>query len=245
MNCYIILLQCLLLSILLMASLTIYYSGHSLSKREGFRLWDSKTMKDFQEYQKSSFPNARFNMQVMQEQTSDQDVATLIETGLWPWSDEVQKIYIDEMTHSQITKGDPQIAITDTRKIYNENAVKQTLAWNAKEGRFLIYGAALADDNTADKINGFFSEEGEKTFKCKEGDDGEMYMEFIDGDLGGEKVDPEDLPDKIYGFKFIRGVCNPCEALSKSPKYDCPFQIKTGKTDDGKVSSIWANLWKI
>jgi hypothetical protein len=54
-------------------------------------------------------------------------------------------------------------------------------------------------------------------------------------------VSNADIPKLVPGFKFLKGVCNPCVALDDPANYSCPFSLNVG--DGGGVSAIWKNLW--
>jgi len=55
-------------------------------------------------------------------------------------------------------------------------------------------------------------------------------------------VDYNNLEKLIPGFKFLKGPCNPCEALKNPPNYKCPFELNIRGTKKG-VSPIWDYLW--
>jgi hypothetical protein len=55
-------------------------------------------------------------------------------------------------------------------------------------------------------------------------------------------VDYNNLERLIPGFTFLKGPCNPCEALKNPPNYNCPFELNIRGTKKG-VSPIWDYLW--
>lgn len=55
-------------------------------------------------------------------------------------------------------------------------------------------------------------------------------------------VDYNNLEKLIPGFTFLKGPCNPCEALKNPPNYKCPFELNIRGTKKG-VSPIWDYLW--
>jgi len=224
----------------------------------GYKGWSKDTMNSFDNYKSTSLPNVQFNMDVLQKQTDDSDVQYLIDYGHWKWTDETKQIYRNAMSASSSTKGDPGIVLIDTQKTYNENAVKQALAWDANEGRFLIYGAngpsvkALTKEKVSWDTGS--STDNSAIYKCADDCSGEPRIQYFDGaDAVGITVPLEELPNQIPGFRFLRGVCNPCEALKEDAQYNCPFSIQTGSETgvDGTsvsstgVSEVWSNLWGI
>jgi hypothetical protein len=239
------------LIILIICSLVLYKKAFRV--KDGYKGWSENTMTSFNNYKSTSLPNVQFNMEVVQKQTDDSDVQYLIDHGHWKWSDETKQIYQNAMAASSSTKGDPGIGLIDTQKTYNENAVKQALAWDAKEGRFLIYGAGgpstksltkekvswIKSDNGADDNNG-------GVYKCADDCGGEPRIQYFDNASDvGVVVPLEELPNQIPGFQFLRGVCNPCEALKEDAQYNCPFSIQTGAGADAGVSEVWSNLWSL
>jgi hypothetical protein len=84
-----------------------------------------------------------FDLDILQKQTTPDEVEQLLATGYWPWPDELKKLYIDKVWSSPIIKIDPNIALDYAMKIYNKNAARELLAWNTKEGEFLLYGGDL------------------------------------------------------------------------------------------------------
>lgn len=215
--------------------------------------WSSDTMTSFNNYKTTALPNVQFNMEVLQKQTDDSDVQYLVDHGHWKWSDDTKQIYQNAMSASSSTKGDPGIVLVDTQKTYNENAVKQALAWDTKEGEFLVYGVSAPLPSTSDKKKKVpawvhDSEDTDASYKCAEDCSGEPYIQYFDkeGAREGVVVPLEELPNQVPGFQFVRGVCNPCEALKENAQYNCPFTIQTSETEKpGDISEVWANLWGV
>ena len=243
-------------TIILFICLFIMYKK-AFRAKEGFEEhegWSKDTISAFDNYKSTSLPNIQFNMGVLQKQTDDSDVQYLIDHGYWKWSDKTKQIYQNAMAESSSTKGDPGIVLIDTQKTYNENAVKQALAWDAKEGQFLIYGAGGPAKKTDSKekaswvksANG--ADNSGSVYKCAEDCSGEPRIQYFDNGADGDSgvvVPLEELPNQIPGFRFLRGVCNPCEALKEDAQYNCPFSILTEAGDGAGSSEVWSNLWSI
>ena len=215
--------------------------------------WSKKTVDKFLEYQKSRYPTAQFNMTIIQNQATEQEALTLIQTGFWPWSKETQDMYVNSIANSQVIKVAPDEALTEAMKLYNENAIKLMLSWNTKEGQLLLMGADLG----ASKYDPLFAgDKNHNIIKCHaatSNKDPVSYMEktsylgtdYLSGIFKTKKeiVANADLPTVIRGFGFIKGTCNPCGPLNITPDYGCPFNLNT--KGDNSVSEIWQSLWNL
>jgi hypothetical protein len=130
-------------------------------------------------------------------------------------------------------------------KIYNKNAATELLAWNTKEGQFLLYGGDLGTTNKEEL------KDIHNTIKCSTDNDGNSIMEktvYTGMNLWNgytnsktEVVKNQDIPGEMPGFTFIKGACNPCVALNSPGDFSCPFKLNV-KGDDN-VSIIWKKLW--
>lgn len=215
--------------------------------------WSKDTMYKFFQLQKSRFPTAEFNMVVIQNQATEQEARTLIQTGFWPWSKETQDMYVNTILKSPIIKVAPDEALTEAMKLYNETAAKLMMSWNTKEGQLLLMGADLG----ASKYDPLFAvDKNRDIIKCKAATsarDPVSYMEkttylgtdYLSGIFKTKKeiVANADLPNVIPGFGFIKGTCNPCGPLNINPDYGCPFNLNT--KGNNSVSEIWQSLWKL
>ena len=215
--------------------------------------WSKDTMDKFFQLQKSRFPTAEFNMDVIQNQATEQDALTLIQTGFWPWSKETQDLYVKSIVKSQVIKTAPDEALTEAMKLYNETAAKLMMSWNTKEGQLLLMGADLG----ASKYDPLFAvDKNRDIIKCKaatSATDPVSYMEktiylgtdYLSGIFKTKKeiIANADLPTVIPGFGFIKGTCNPCGPLNINPDYGCPFNLNI--KGDNSVSEIWQSLWNL
>ena len=103
-----------------------------------------------------------------QKQATPEEAEILLKTGLWPWPDELKNEYVEKIWSSPIIKIEPQYALNYAMGIYNKNAAIQLLAWNTKEGEFLLYGGDLGLTNI-DNIE-------HNTIKCYTEDNGTSVM---------------------------------------------------------------------
>lgn len=226
--------------------LILYFDFFSL--KEGFTSsssfvpWTDDLVKRFKIYQATvGENNYQYNMLVLQQQASSAEAKELLATGHWPWSDKVKQQYTDAISHSPMIKIDSGEALNSATKIYNENAIKQVLSYNTKEGKFLLYGIKTGPNDF-------------DTIKCS-GDLSNSVLQknvFNSYNLwNGYKntetttIKNEDIPSQVSGFSFVNGPCNPCVAINEYPDYSCPFRINLNDGTGNSSSSIWSDLWQI
>jgi hypothetical protein len=154
-------------------------------------------------------------MNIIKKQVSAQEVRQYFKTGEWYWTPEIDRIYEDMLERDNSMSSHPYFAMKNAKRIYNQVAIQELLAWNTKEGKFILNGA--------------------KGLKCNL--NGQIENNNI-------LIPPQEIPSLLNGFQFIKNPCNPCEILQEDvPNYNCPFTINTG--NGNKVSPIWAYLWGI
>jgi hypothetical protein len=230
---YIILLVCL------SAYLIFIYFYLSLGfKKVGFQnynnvQWSNDLIKRFNIYQTTINKNVnQFDLSLLQKQATPEEAEEYIKTGKWEWSNELKDLYIETIWSSPIIKIDPQIALDYAMSIYNKNAVTELLAWNTKEGEFLLYGGKI-DPNTS--------------IKCSYDNQSVIQKQTFLGTTNNLK--PEDIPKEFPGFSFINGPCNPCSVFDDLDKTNsitnnkCPFKLDIN--GDNNVSPIWEKIWKL
>jgi hypothetical protein len=184
--------------------------------------WSPDLITKFKKYQQTINPNTQFNLNQLQQQASPEEVEELLRTGFWPWTNELKNLYIDKVSANPMIKINPQYALNYAMKFYNKNAVTELLAWNTKEGHFLLYGAHNNDNNT---------------IKCSP--DSVMQKTGINSTTN--VVNPQDIPKEIPGFSFVKGSCNPCVALNLPGDFSCPFKLNI--KGDNTISEPWKQLW--
>ena len=221
-------------------------------KKEGFTdsasttPWPSTLVDEFVNFQKVLNPDVTYDMNIVQKQSTPDEVAYLFKNNKWPWSDKLQSLYKEAIAQNSFLHVDPGISMMDAQQIYNETAMKQLLSYNTKEGTFLLYGATVGHSkNLPSNIN--------NTIQCSTNAEGEHILEKIvyngyDSIYGNlnttvTEIDYKDLPNQVNGFKFLGTPCNPCVALKSSPDYTCPFALNTG--NGYEVSPIWQMLWNV
>lgn len=216
---------------------------------EGFQnntnKWSSDLLKRFNIYQKTMNNNqVQFDLELLQNQATPEEAEELLKTGFWPWSSELKTEYVEKVWSNPIIKIDPQYALNYAMGIYNQNAVRELLAWNTKEGQFLLYGGNIGvTDGMPKDVN--------NTIKCSTDSNGNSVlqkqvftkMNLWNGYMDSETtaLNPEDIPKEMPGFSFVKGACNPCVALNSPGDFSCPFRLNV-KGDDS-ISYVWKSLW--
>ena len=223
-------------------------ASDSKTTKEGFdgyqKSWSQQTIDDFKAFQDSRNPNVQYDLTAVQRQASEDEARQLFETGQWPWSKKVKQLYMNAIGGSSDISIDPGIALSDAQAIYNENAIKEVLAWGSKEGVFLTHGAVIGHPkNMPQNINNLV--------RCGTAADGSSVMQKIEYlgyngmnatmDKKVTELSPADIPKEVTGFSFINNECNPCISLNDVPEYSCPFKIDVGNGTE--VSDIWKIMW--
>lgn len=208
--------------------------------------WPQEVVREFMDFQKAHNPNIVFDMDLIQQQATVDEVRIFFKNGSWPWSSDVQKMYRNAIAENSYISTNPGSSLASAQTVYNENAIKQLLSWNSKEGDFLLGGVTIGHPKGMPKnIN--------NTVRCVASPDGDAVLEKtiytgyngISGDISYKKsvVPNEELPDLVHGFAYLKGVCNPCSPLNSPPDYSCPFIIDVGNGTE--ISTIWEKLWNI
>lgn len=237
-----------LILVIILISVIIYILFTKKYVKTGFQNYSSNTIewspeliRRFNIYQTTvNENNNQFDLDQLQKQASPSEVEEYLKTGYWVWSDDLKNLYIEKVWSNPIIKIDPQYALNYAMKIYNQNAVRELLAWNTKEGHFLLYGGDLGVSDEMPKNT-------HNTIKCS--NNGVMEKKIYTGmnlwngymNSTTTTVKPEDIPKEMPGFSFVKGHCNPCLALSGD--FSCPFSIND-KGDDS-ISEPWKQLWNL
>jgi hypothetical protein len=233
----------LVITIILFNSFTKKYDGF----QNNYVNWSPDLIRRFNIYQTTMNKNKTyFDLDILQKQASPDEVEQLLETGFWPWPDALKNDYIEKVWSSPIIKIDPQYALNYAMRIYNQTAVRELLAWNTKEGQFLLYGGDLGvSDGMPKNVH--------NTIKCSTDSNGNSVMEkkvFNGMNLWNgfmntttTTVKPEDIPKEMPGFTFVKNPCNPCVALNSPGDFSCPFKLNV-KGDDS-ISNPWQSLWQL
>ena len=209
------------------------------SLKEGYTssTWSDELIERFLAYQYFHNPRYIFDIDIIQKQASSKEAEDYLKNGKWKWSNDVEKLYINYVNVLPFVSFSATSAVEDAKKIYNEKAITELMAWNSKEGQFILNGAVIGhSDGLPNNVN--------NQIKCNT--KGQM-MKIINKDVDiypgymiQEKkfLPSEDIPKTLAGFQFIDGTCNPC--VQDGNNY-CKFKLNIG--DGGDISSIWKYLW--
>jgi hypothetical protein len=211
------------------------------SLKEGYTssTWSNDLIDRFLAYQYYHNPNYIFDIDIIQKQASSEEAEDYLKNGKWKWSNEVEKLYTNYTYQLPFVSISSKTSIENSKKIYNETAITDLMAWNSKEGLFILNGAVIGHSPGLPKnIN--------NQIKCNT--KGQM-MKIINRDIDiypgymiqEKKILPsEDIPKTLAGFQFIDEICNPC---IQGGKQNCKFKLNIG--DGGEISSIWEYIWGI
>ena len=239
-----------LLLILLVVSILIF---NSYSKKiDGFQnsniKWSPDLIQRFIKYQQTvNENNTQFDLDILQKQATPEEAEEMLRTGYWPWPDDLKKQYIDNVWASPIIKIEPQYALDYAMKIYNEDTVREMLAWNTKEGHFLLYGGDIG-------VTDGLPKNVRNTIKCSTDiNDNSVMQKKVYTNMNdwngytGETVttvEPANIPKEMPGFNFVNGPCNPCVALNSPGDFSCPFKLNV-KEKGNDISDVWKTLWDV
>ena len=219
---------------------TTSYASNRVTK------WPSTLVSEFLTFQKGLNPEVVYDMSIVQNQATPDEVSYLFKNYKWPWSDKLQELYKEAIAQNSFIYTDPDISMVSAQQIYNETAMKELISYNTKEGTFLLFGATVGHTkDLPSNINNYI--------QCSTNSQGEHILEKIvyngyDSIYGNlnktvTEVNYNDLPNQVNGFTFLSTPCNPCVALKTNPDYTCPFAIDSG--NGYEVSPIWQMLWNI
>jgi hypothetical protein len=236
---------------------------NKLSLKEFFT---QKSELDFLTIQDTINRNKIFDMNIINKQASQEEIDYFNKNGIWPWSQEVIKLYEEAIIHNPYIRTIPEDATNYARKIYNESAIIRILTYQSKEGQFLLNGVLINDlsNNNIDNLPSGFGDFGytshligNKTndiIKCNFKNDINPTLERITytgkGDIFNQQtkkitqVDYNDLEKLIPGFSFLSSPCNPCKSMLLPPDYSCTYRLNI-KNKSPFISKIWQYLWGI
>ena len=185
--------------------------------------WSEDLRQRFLKYQNTMSRNDyTYNLEMLQQQVTPEEVEEYLKTGYWNWDETLKKLYLDKVQSSTLINLVPEVSLDYAMKMYSPDAVKQLLAWNYKEGEFLLYGAKDINKNI---------------IKCSTDD--EPFLTSA----GKKKINNEDIPDVIPGFSFINEPCNPCTNLNLNNINKCAFKLNI--EGDNNTSEIWKRIWNL
>ena len=185
--------------------------------------WSEDLRKRFLKYQNTmSLNDYNYNLEMLQQQVTPEELEEYLKTGYWNWDETLKKLYLDKVQSSTLINLVPEVSLDYAMKMYTPDAVKQLLAWNYKEGEFLLYGVKDVNKNI---------------IKCS--NDNEPFLTTD----RKNKINNEDIPKIVPGFSFINEPCNPCVAINDLSNSKCAFKLNV--EGDDTTSEIWKRIWKL
>ena len=208
-------------------------------------VWPDDLVAKFLKFQKVLNPNVVYDMKVVQQQASPDEVEYLFKHNKWPWTKEVMDLYKQAVAENSFVKVDPGISMIDAQRIYNEMAMKEILSFGTKEGTFLLNGLVIGHNNKMPSNVNDVVRCGTDPNTKNSVVEKVVYNGYdsISGAMNKTvtNVGFSEIPGLVNGFKFLNGPCNPCSPLDNPPNYSCPFSLNTG--NGAEVSPIWKLLW--
>ena len=216
-----------------------FFIASSSKKVEGFtngpwpHSWPQELVDRFLEFENTFYPTLDINLNMLMSQASVEEVEYLLREHKWPWSVELKLEYVKAMSRNKIVKSYPiGQNLEDAQQVYNENAMRQQLFWNTKEGAFVLDGVSVG---------------GETVIRCAKnestGDDALEKIQFDGYDpiyfnvlTKNSFIDTGDIEREVPGFKFLEGSekCNPCANLSSAGS--CRFSVSQVSEAPGTFS---------
>ena len=212
-------------------------ASSSKKKVEGFAgsgaTWSQELIDRFLKFENTFYPTLDINLNMLMSQASVEEVEYLLREHKWPWSPELKLEYVKAMSRNKIVKSYPiGQNLEDAQKVYNENAMRQQLFWNTKEGAFVLDGVSVG---------------GETVIRCAKNEStGSDALEKIQFDgydpinfnvlTKNSFIDTGDIEREVPGFKFLEesGQCNPCANLSSAGS--CRFSVSQVSEAPGTFS---------
>ena len=224
---------------------------YRLGLEEGFVSnirWPDELVQRFIAYQRTvNLNDHQFDLDILQKQASPEEAEHLLSTGFWPWPDDLKYEYLDKVWQNPIIKFAPSFALDYAMKLYNKTAARELLAWNFKEGQFLLYGAnnSVKEEmpkNVNNSIKNVPYKDNNSIKKKKiVYKDMNLWNGYMEYDI--QNLKPEEIPEHMNGFSFVKTPCDPCVALNSPGNFSCPFRIND-KGDDS-ISWPWKSLWNL
>lgn len=295
---YIFLLVLLVVLLLALVLLVLFVWREPIEPIEGFdngSVWSADLIKRFKAFPVSgnlsalkTFGFSSFNayentvndnvnqidIERLQKQTTPEEVEAFLKNGYWYWPEELKQEFLDKIWTNTMIKIDPQFALNYAMALYNQRAATELLAWNSKEGQFLLRGIDLGVSDKNDEVQRIHGGIHD-TIQCSNGSgsgangsgsngshmekkefvgmnawngftrqsDTQGRLSALGKDFKTTRLEPEDIPQEVPGFSFVKSPCNPCAVFDGDGDYSCPFQLKVKGDAQPSVSYAWRQLW--
>ena len=245
--------------LILLVVIIIIFNSYTKPITEGFETkWSPDLIRRFNIFQATVNDNVnQFDLELLQKQATPEEAEQLLKTGYWPWPEYLKDNYLEGVWSSPIIKINPEFALNYAMRLYNQTAARDLLAWNTKEGQFLLYGGDLGISEAIKNETNIGDEMGNmdihNSIKCVTDKNGNSIMQkkiytgmntwngYMNSDIS--TVKPEDIPKEMRGFSFVKDACNPCVVFNSPQDYSCPFKLNV--EGDDSISDVWKSLWNL
>lgn len=245
--------------IMAIVCIIIYRFSHMLALAPSTTIhkeeFTTQSLQEFLKVQQTVNPQLVFDTNRLQEQATQEELDYYLKNGMWPWSQQVQDLYLEAIQQNPFIKSYPKDSLRQARKVYNEKAIVEILASQSKEGQFLLNGILVETDKykERDGAGSYARNSGLETLtqtstliKCsseKNSQPETIKYTGNEGILNSHTFDTKPIEDLkelenlIPGFKFLSGPCNPC-----APDYKCKFTLTANASG---VSDIYKYIWDL
>lgn len=118
------------------------HNGHYGSELEGFvgggssggngEGIDKELIGKFLDYQNIANPNTQFNISMLEEQVTPQEMEAYLRNGYWTWDELTQKEYMYAIARNPMLNIYPEESMRSAQKVYNGAVMKYMIEWNKK-----------------------------------------------------------------------------------------------------------------
>jgi hypothetical protein len=213
--------------------------------KESFEL-SEESQGNFIKIQHTINPKIVFDMEIIKQQASQEELDYFLENGMWPWSQNTLDLYTEAVSRNHFIRTYSGDSVNYARKIYNEAAILQLLFLETNEGNFVTFGMQIngGPKNPLEYLPSGFGDFGYESglikhmnpvIKCNIDNNGNASLEKTEytgkGGIFGEQTSKKssvhynDLESEIPGFTFLDGPCDPCGALNFPPDYTCKYKF--------------------
>lgn len=202
-------------------STTDFYSNYK-GPSSNTEVWNNNIIQKFETFIKNYNPLYRFNIDVLQKNTTEDEVKYFLKNGVWPWSQNTKNLFMEEVSKSSIINIDPLNSLNKSMEVYPQSAILNKLYWNSPEGNFIVNGGILPNYGKIPNV--------ENTIIChRDNKSGNFFMKkniYKTPNSGiDEYVSNEDIPVIYNKFQFLDEPCNPCSRLNDKSNFSCRFKI--------------------
>ena len=242
-----------------------------------FEAFTERSEREFLRLQHTINPHVVFDMNVLATQVPQGELDAFLRAGSWDWSPETERLFVQQSKHNPYVRSVPTLSAQHAKTVYNDQAMRRVLSLQTKEVDMLANGVLVPASHSSSSLpslpryaesSGLAPASATKdVIRCSaSSSSGEPHLERVRTAPTRDRwnstreitqpVDPDDMERLVPGFRYVdherHGRCNPCDALSANPRYDCPFVIRTKPYATAvhgsaqplpTISPIWKSLW--